>query len=252
MKFGLKLWSTDTELIDQTISLIDEKVFDYIELFVIPGTQISPFMIDIPYIIHIPHEKFGVNIGERSKKEYNLQKIKESIAWADKLNAEYLILHPGHGSMEDATDVMREVTDSRLLIENMPKVGLNDEPMIGYTPEQIKKLMGERFGLCLDLNHAIKAAVSLGRHYKEFIEEFLKLKLRMFHISDGKLNNEKDEHLNIGEGEYDFEFFGDCIKTNNLTYVTLETPRLNQDSLEEDVKNINALKKHFDFNESHI
>jgi deoxyribonuclease-4 len=89
----------------------------------------------------------------------------------------------------------------------------------------------------------MKAAVSLGRPYKEFIEEFLKLKPKMFHISDGKLDNEKDEHLNIGEGDYDFEFLMSCVKKNNLTYITLETPRLNQETLEEDIRNINALKK---------
>src|SRR3972149_612450 len=94
-KFGLKLWSTNTNLIDQAIQLIDDKIFDYIELFVVPDTQISLFINDVPYIIHIAHHSFGVNIGEASKKEYNLQKIYESITWADKLNAKYLILHAG-------------------------------------------------------------------------------------------------------------------------------------------------------------
>ena len=65
----------------------------------------------------------------------------------------------------------------------------------------------------------------------------------MFHIVDGKLNIEKDEHLNIGEGDYDFEFLMQCSKINNPSYVTLETPRLNQETLVEDIKNITALKK---------
>jgi len=129
MKFGLKLWSINTNLIDQAVSLIDNRTFNYIELFVVPDTQIKPFLIDVPYIIHIPHEKFGVNIGDPTAKEYTLQKINESIAWADRLNAKHLILHAGHGSMQHATYLLRGLSDSRLLIENVPKVGLGGEAM---------------------------------------------------------------------------------------------------------------------------
>ena len=241
IKFGLKLWSTNTELIDQATHLIDEKIFDYIELFVIPDTQIKPFLIDVPYIIHIPHEKFGVNIGDASKKEYSLQKINESITWADKLNAKYLILHAGHGSMKHATDVLREIADDRLLIENMPKVGLNDESMIGYSPAQIEELIGAGGGLCLDFGHAVKAAVSREVGYKEYIKEFLALEPKMFHVSDGMLSEEKDEHLNIGDGEYDLGYMLYCMNESDSRFATLETPRADQTSLEEDVINIKKL-----------
>ena len=241
IKFGLKLWSNQKDLLKAAIDLIENKVFDYIELSVVPNTNIDPFKYDFLYVIHTPHEKFGVNIGDPEKKEYNWNMINESIDWADKLNARNIILHAGYGSMNAAKRLLEEVDDNRVLIENMPKVGLNDEKMIGYTPEQIKKLLGKRFGLCLDLNHAIKAAVSLKKPYKEFIKEFLKLKPKMFHISDGKLNNEKDEHLNIGEGDYDFEFLMSCIKKAKSKYVTLETPRTELNSFNEDLKNLEKL-----------
>ena len=253
IKFGLKLWSTNSNLLNEAKELIENDIFQYIELTLIPNTEIIPFLeVGVPHIVHITTEKYGVNIADKEKKEFNLKIIDKCIEWADKLNAKYLILHPGFGLINNATEFLSDINDKKILIENMPKVGLNNEKMIGYTPEQIKELMGERFGLCLDLNHAIKAAVSLKKPYKEFIEEFLKLKPKMFHISDGKLNNEKDKHLNIGEGDYDFEFLMSCAKINNLTYITLETPRLNLESLEEDIRNINALKKHFDFNENRI
>lgn len=243
IEFGLKLWSTNIGLIDQAIHLIDEKIFDYIELFEIPGTRISPFMIDVPYIIHIPHEKFGVNIGDVSKKEYNLQKINESISWADTLNAKYLILHAGYDSMKHATDVLSEIADNRLLIENMPKVGLNDEPMIGYSPAQIEELIGDtEFGLCLDLNHAAKAAVSLEADYREYVQDFSVFDPKMFHISDGMLDNEKDEHLNIGEGDYDFNYLLQCVMRGTSGLVTVETPRMHKGSLDEDIQNIQTLK----------
>ncbi|HEY9206261.1 MAG TPA: TIM barrel protein [Candidatus Methanoperedens sp.] len=245
IKFGLKLWSINTDLIDQAIRLIDDKTFDYIELFVIPADQISPFIIDVPYVIHIPHHKFGVNIGEAGKKEYNMQKINESITWANRLDAKYLILHAGMGSMEHAADLLDEITDNRFLIENMPKMGLDGEKMIGYSPEQIEELIKDRdMGLCLDFGHAAKAAVSLGLDYKEYIQEFLRFEPEVFHISDGMLHTEKDEHLNIGEGEYDFEFFINCVKNRKSRFITLEISRNNHKSLDEDIQNLDKLKQY--------
>ena len=242
MKFGLKLWSINIDLIDQAVPLIDEKVFDYIELMVIPDSEIKPFLIDVPYIIHIPHEKFGVNIGDPAAKEYSMQKINESIAWADKLNAKYLILHAGHGSMEHATNLLHEVSDSRFLIENMPKVGLGGEAMIGYSPPQIEGLIGDGdMGLCLDFGHSVKAAVSLGVDYKEYVQGFMGLEPKMFHVSDGWLGEGRDEHLEIGEGEYDFGYFLHCVKENPFRLMTVETPRKDQESLHDDVQNLGML-----------
>ena len=243
MKFGLKLWSINTDLIVQAVHLIDEKVFDYIELMVIPDSDIKPFLIDIPYIIHIPHEKFGVDIGNPAAKEYTMQMINESIAWGDQLNAKHLILHAGHGSMRHATDLLREVSDSRLLIENMPKVGLDGEAMIGYSPAQIEELIGDGdIGLCLDFGHAVKAAVSLGVDYKEYVNGFVGLEPRVFHVSDGTLSGERDEHLGIGEGEYDLGYFLHRVKENPFQLITIETPRYDKELLQEDMQNINRLK----------
>jgi len=242
MKFGLKLWSINIDLIDQAVHLIDEKVFDYIELMVIPDSEIKPFLIDVPYIIHIPHEKFGVNIGDPAAKELSLQKINESIAWADRLNAKHLILHAGHGSMQHAIDLLRGLSDGRLLIENMPKVGLGGEAMIGYSPAQIEELIGDSdMGLCLDFGHAVKATVSLGVDYMEYVKRFMGLRPRVFHVSDGTLSGERDEHLGIGEGEYDFGFLMGCVGSGTKL-VTVETPRLKQNSLDDDTYNCKCIK----------
>lgn len=247
IKFGLKLWSTNTNLIDQAIHLIDEKIFSYLELLVIPGTRISKFTIDVPYIIHIPHHKFGVNIGEAGKKKYNMEKINEAIIWADKLDAKYLILHAGHGSMKDAEEVLREISDDRMLLENMPKVGLDNEKMIGYSPKQIEEMMGiSNIGLCLDFGHAVKAAVSLGKDYKVYMKEFLGFEPRIFHMSDGMLSNEKDEHLSFGKGELDFEYLLGCVMSNNSKFITIETTRVNQKSLQEDIQSVEFLKNMID------
>jgi len=243
IKFGLKLWSVDYDLTKEAGKLIKENVFDYIELMVIPDTEISPFQkIKTPYIIHIPHENFGLNIADNKKEEFNLKMINQSIEWADKLNVKYLILHPGLGEIEKSKDFLTKVNDKRILIENMPKIGINDEKMVGFTTKQIKELTRNRFGFCLDFGHTIKAAVSLKKDYKKYIKEFLKLNPKVFHISDGMLNTEKDMHLDIGKGEYDFNFLINCIKENESKYLTLETPRDNLNSCKQDLENLKKLR----------
>lgn len=247
MKFGLKLWSTNTALISKAVKLLDEKIFDYIELFVVPDTDIAPFLVDVPYIIHIPHHQFGVSIGETIKKKHTLEKIDECFIWADKLDARYLILHAGTGSMESAKDLLSEINDKRLLIENMPKVALDGELMIGYSPAQIEELIEDsNMGLCLDFGHAVKAAVSLGKDYKVYMNEFLNFKPKVLHISDGMISTEKDEHLSFGKGEFDLGYLLGCVMSNNSKFVTIEAIRLNQQSLQEDILNVEFLKNIID------
>lgn len=106
-----------------------------------------------------------------------------------------------------AADLLRNLSDSRLLIENMPKMGLGGEAMVGYSPAQIEELIGDsNMRLCLDFGHAVKAAVSLGLDYKVYVKGFMGFEPRVFNVNDGMLSAEKDEHRGIGEEEYDLGF----------------------------------------------
>jgi deoxyribonuclease-4 len=66
------------------------------------------------------------------------------------------------------------------------------------------------------------------------------LEPRVFHMSDGMLSGERDEHLGIGEGEYDFGFLMKCVEERTSALVTFETPRMRK-SLDEDIKNLYIL-----------
>ena len=244
MKFGLKLHSLNKEFVEEACGLIKKDIFQYIEVTYVPKSDITPWLkYDMPFVIHIPADKYGTNIGDRTKKEFNLKIINTCIEWADKLNAKYIIQHADSGSIDDAKDLLKEVHDERVVIENMPKVGINGERMLGYGPVQLKELMDVgNFGFCLDFGHAAKAAVSMDVDYKEHINELLKLKPDMFHISDCDLKTEIDEHLNIGEGEIDFGFLKECILKGDSRYVTVETPRKNVGSVDEDLENLGKLR----------
>lgn len=243
IKFGLKLWSTDGILLNQAEELIKHKIFDYVELLVVPKTEISLFFnYKLPYIIHITHDAFGMNIGDQRKKKSNFNMIKESFVWAETLKSKYLILHTGFGEIETARKFLKEVKSKDVLIENMPKVGLNGEKMIGFSPRQIKDLQDKRFGFCFDVSHAIKSAISQKIDYKKYLKNFLLLKPKILHICDGDLDNELDQHLNLGEGQFDWQFIAEEI-IPKVAYITLETKRNNLKSLNEDMVNIEFIKK---------
>jgi endonuclease IV len=239
--FGLKLWSTNIDLIVQAKELIEDNVFQYIELTPVPGTELTPFLgMEIPYVVHVTTERYGLNIADRKKRGYNLKTINDCIAWADELDAMYLILHPGFGLMDDSMDFLGSVDEKRILIENMPKVGLGGESMVGCEPEQIKQLMDDRFGFCLDFGHAVKAAVSLEVDYRELINGFMGLKPSVFHLSDGCSNTEIDDHKSFGEGDFDLDYMIRVLKKEDRPKVTMETPH--SSGLIGDVDNVNYLR----------
>ena len=242
IKFGLKLWSTNIEFIEEAQGLINDDYFDYIELTFIPVTKIIPFIKNnISYILHMPTSNHGFNLGNDEKTVEKIKIIKKSIEWGNRLNAKYIIIHPGFGSLDKSKEILKNIDDDRFIIENMPKIGIKNQKMLGYNPLQIKDLKMNKFGFCFDLNHAIKASISLNEDYKEFINKFSKIKPNMFHISDGKLNTQIDEHLPIGDGDYDWQFLIDYIKKSSCKYVTLETPRK---TLKDDLKNLKKIKKY--------
>jgi len=242
IRYGLKIWSTNAALMPQAYDAVRNKEFSYVELTPIPGTAVDPFIsYDVPYVIHATTERNGVNIGDRKKKALNKKAIDECIVWADKLNAQNIILHPGYGSFQDAKEFLKSLSDSRILLENMPVKGLNAERMIGHSPGQLTELSSGKTGYCLDYGHAIKAAASLKMPPDELIEQLLSLRPKMFHISDGFLSRETDEHLSIGEGEYEFQTLISAVKRSSSRQVTLETPRKNLSSIAEDRENLKKL-----------
>jgi deoxyribonuclease-4 len=243
-QFGLKLWSTNTQLLVQAEEAIQNGSFQYVELAVIPNTDISPFLeYDLPYYIHATTDTHGVNIADPETYAFTTRQINTCIDWADKLNASTIILHPGIGSTTAAFRFLKGLHDDRILIENMPKIGLRGEQMAGWSPKQIEVLIGNRFGFCLDLNHAIKASVSSGIPYTKMIRDFLRLDPKMFHIADGFLRDGIDQHLSIGAGDYNIQELLSYIKHSSSHIVTLETGRKNLDSISEDLDNLNKIKR---------
>jgi len=244
MELGLKLWSTNTDLVFRARALVHEGIFSYLEITVVPGTTPRPFAdTGIPCVIHAPADRFGIDIALPEGAGAARDALAECSRWADALDAEHIILHPGSESLDNAVAFLAGVNDTRICIENMPRAGLGGEHLIGATKDELSALLGGKFRFCLDLNHAVKAAAAEGVEYHRFIRDLIPLSPVMFHLADGHSAVLTDEHLPIGTGDYDMGFLLQCITESPSQRVTLETPRMATHSLNEDRRAAEAIAR---------
>ena len=60
MKLGLKIWSRNGNYVQPAVDLYEKGMFDYIELFAVPGSAsyIEKWEnLDIPFVLHAPHSQ---------------------------------------------------------------------------------------------------------------------------------------------------------------------------------------------------
>ncbi len=254
-KFGLKLWSVNDNYIDTAKKLYDENIYDYIELYAIPSSfdEYAELWksLNIPYIIHAPHFMHGIDFSCEEKLNDNIKLAYEALKYADYLNADKIIFHPGiKGDYRQTARQIRMINDERILIENKPyHVAVETSALslydvcVGYNPEQIEYIMQESgAGLCLDIGHGICAANSLNIDYVSFLKEFISLKPYMFHISDGEINGKIDKHYNIGKGSFDFNVLFSLIPENSV--ISVETEKASKDNLNDFVLDMEQLKNY--------
>lgn len=235
-KLGLKLWSTNKNYIKSALELYEKKLFDYIELFSVPDSYDEYIHywknLDIPFIIHAPHSAVGLNFAKKEMHNKNIELAKQAQKYADSLNAKYIIFHPGvEGNINNVIFHLKEINDSRALIENMPFYTIDGRPVcIGYSPEEIKRVLQEtKVNFCFDLAHAIHAANGKNLDKFNYLKEFSNLNPKICHISDGSFDGILDAHKNLGQGTFDFEKIVKFIPNDIL--LSIETKKNFTDSL---------------------
>jgi len=252
-KYGLKLYShniSSDDLKKDIEKAYREKMFDFIELYIVPGTYENyhtPWAnLDIPYVIHAPSFKHGFNLSKESCLIDNLKMFKEAQQFANELVATNIIVHPGvAGSMREVIKQINQFNDVRILIENMPFIGINGKRCVGGSFEEIKAILNSsKVGFCLDIGHAIKHAFSNDLNYYEYLETLMSLNPKIFHLSDGNVENCTDEHQRFGEGNFPIAKIMDMIRTAMPSpMITLETPKKNLQSVNEFIMDLEYLKR---------
>ena len=100
-KIGLKLWSTNIDVLPQVRVLYERSIFNYIELYFVPGTleDIVKFWssLEIPIIVHAPHFGHGFNLADKNLASHNFGIFKDVFRCADMLREDTIIVHGGNG-----------------------------------------------------------------------------------------------------------------------------------------------------------
>jgi deoxyribonuclease IV len=247
LKIGLKLWSTDADKISEALKYYHKQVFDYIELYIVPGTYTQTIMdwraFPGVYVVHCPHASHGFNLAIAELRKDNQGKFEEVQAFTNALGASSIIVHPGNGGpLEESIHQLKKIADKRICIENKPREGLNGKMCVGSNPQEIRRILeeGNIEGFVLDFSHAVCAANTFGIPIDTFIADFLVFNPRIFHINDGSSNSLKDDHRNLGAGNFDLAKFVSYILSGKM--VTLETPRADGNGLDDFLKDVEFLK----------
>jgi deoxyribonuclease-4 len=249
MKYGLKIWSIDKkELFKEAVELFKRKQIDFVELYIVPDSllpgksEILDDLRNIPTVVHATHNEHGFDVFGLDDPNIKLFK-NQIIKIADFLGSKFIVVHSGVGeSQKIFEENISKIKDKRIIIENMPKAGLNGELCFGYSLEQLKFIKGCGFNICLDFVHAIKSAISQKLDYKEFVKKLIfELEPSYFHITNAKMDNDKDDHMNLFDGEIDIKWIKETLlglERNKDICLVFETPKEGV-GLENDVKNIN-------------
>ncbi len=223
MKIGIKIYyPNELPYIQRFLHMID-----FVEIMAVEGKNYKKFRdIELPIVIHNEHSHWGVNFANPFASEKNMSSLRWSQELADMFDAKYIIVHPGKFENKVCaehfmTDTLKEITDKRILIENVPH---HDKRLnhFGYdyrSMKRILKLTGKKMNF--DFPHAAEAAAQLGKRPGPFVKRLLSLRPAHFHMSDTRLNTLRDMHLHLEEGTLPLPEYKKLLPKN--AWVTLET-----------------------------
>lgn len=246
-RLGLKLWSINENYIEPAKNLFKEGVFQYIELYIVPSSYDKFISIwknlqeneKIPFIIHAPHFGHDMNLAKKECFEKNMEMYQEVKKFADTLSSEIIIFHPGiDGDIKETVRQLNIIDDKRIVIENKPYYAINSELVCnGNSFEDIKYIMEETsLGFCLDVGHAFCSARAQAKNEILFLKELIKLNPKIFHLSDGQIEQTFDSHLNFGFGNYNFKEIINIIGNNSITIETNKNSNIDLDDFKKDAE----------------
>ena len=239
MKLGLKLWSVNTDAyLREAVKLYARKVFDYLEVYFVPGSEATAAewkATGIPCIVHAPHSQHGVNLASAEHEAYNRETFAAVRKFADALSAPDIIVHGGVlGSVAEIVRQLKLIGNLRILIENKPYLPIDrsNRKLAGSTPEEIAEIIaGANCGFCLDIGHMVASANAHKADWCDYFKAFLALQPKMFHLSDLEADSDIDQHLHYGSGSLPIGEIVSQLPPDAA--VSIETKRDSSDNLDD-------------------
>ncbi len=212
MQIGIKIFPKDLAYAKKI-----ERYTDFFEVMAIPKSDFRKLkVLKKPFTIHNIHSRWDFNPADPYKTvEINKLGTDTAVNAADTLDADVIVIHPGYlenknCSLKQSISFLKRL-DSRFIVENLT-AETKGFPHVGNSFEQIKKLMKQtKKGMCLDFPHAAEYAHSKDIDYVKFIKKMLTLKPDYFHISDTNIQDRKDLHLHLKDGDLKLDYLKSLV-----------------------------------------
>src|SRR3989338_1765338 len=235
IKFGLKIWSNNTQLFDEAIRRYKNSEFDFIELYsnsTVPHDYAALEVLkQIPVAaVHVGHlDKAGFHEFFFTDEQRPAWQMTQDLA--DFFRVSRIIVHPANThTSETFWGNVKKLNDDRVVIESMPALSpLGGEVRkFGISLEDLQAI-GKKYPMCLDVSKSIKAAVYLRQNYKQFITECLRhLRPEYFHISGCDVAHPIDQHDNLWDATFDVSWLRTTLERyadDTDIHLVFETPK---------------------------
>ncbi len=216
----------------------------------------SPVCIHTSYLINLASTK-----SDLRKKSINM--VKFELDFADRVGAEYVVLHTGSASGDDPASARKRVIEalkeishrnkrtSGLLLENTSGKKGDITSRMYEIAEIIEGVpAGLISGICLDTCHAFSAGYDIRNEkgikilYEEIKKYYNKNAVKLLHLNDSKvpLGSGADRHEHIGKGTIGTKGIKRILLHPgfNTLPVILETPKKSD---VDDIANLKQVKK---------
>ena len=201
---------------------------------------LGPLMVHLSYLPNLA-------AADPVLYQRSADRLVQELALARELEADYLVIHPGHGDLTEtsfrlvaqalAAAVSRVPPPPLVLLENT--AGQGNE--LGWRIEHLQRLMelsGVELGLCLDTAHAFASGYDLRSPAgtAQLLGEIARgpglARLRMLHLNDSRaaFNSRVDRHWHLGEGQIGLEGLRQFLAHPwlNPQGAIMETPKRHQ------------------------
>ena len=218
--------------------------------------DISPVFVHTSYLINLAS-------GNPALARRSMDMVVHELDIADSIGAEYVVLHTGSASGEDAgiarkraiaclSEVAKQGQwQAGLLLENTAGERGDITSRIEELSEIMEKVSGRLIaGICIDTCHAFSAGYDIGSDdgielLSDEIRKYIgKEKIRLLHLNDAKgaLGSGLDRHEHIGQGKIGIKGIRTLLNHQVFSDVSivLETPKKSPD---DDLENLKIVRK---------
>ncbi|MBQ6099661.1 MAG: sugar phosphate isomerase/epimerase [Methanobrevibacter sp.] len=244
MKIGASTLAGIENTLEETLEFIENLGIEYAELVhQFPTENIDIDILEtynLKYSIHTPFMDVNIAALQDKSRLNSISQIKDSIDFANKINAEAVVVHPGLASFlakkyfldkvySIANDSIKEIGeyghDLGVLttIENMPTF----DAMIYQDMKKLDDLLVSLdMAMTLDIGHANHAGYTADEMYFDSIK----------HIHAHDNFGDDDAHLTLGEGSIELNTIINNLEKNNYDGIYII-----------EVNDFDSIKKSYDY-----